>query len=235
MASFQTHIGLSTALGVAYGGVAGVLFDVPVPACMLAGGLCSVSGMIPDVDSNAGVPLRESMALAAAVVPMMMIDRFRRMEMSPESTVLAGAMIYLLIRFGLAAWLRRHTVHRGMFHSLPAAVIFGQLAFLLAPGEDVQLRAYQAGGVLIGYLSHLLLDELYSIRWYRGRLRLKRTFGTAMKLFSRAWRPTILVYLQLVILTYVVLKEPGWMRQHYKEKIRPTIRQASGAVNRLLR
>jgi hypothetical protein len=235
MATFQTHIAFSTALGVAYGGVAGVMFDLPVPTCVLAGGLCSVSGMLPDVDSNAGVPLRESMALVAAVVSMMIAHRLRRFGMSPESTILGGAAVYALIRFGLAEFLRRHTVHRGMFHSLPAAAIFGLLEFLLAPSEELQLRIYLAGAVGIGYLSHLLLDELYSIEWYRGRLRLKPTFGTAMKLFGRTWWPTILVYLQLLILVYVAFKEPGWMRQHFKETIRPTIRQASSAVNQLLR
>lgn len=235
MASFQTHMSFSTVLGVGYGGAACLLFDVPVPTAILAGGLCSVSGMLPDVDSNAGVPLRESMGLAAAVIPLMLIDRCRRHDMSPEATVLLGAAIYLLIRFGVAKLIRNHTVHRGMFHSLPAAVIFGQLAFLLAPGEDVQLRIYQAGAVVIGYLSHLLLDELYSVEWYRGRLRLKRTFGSALKLFSHNWRPTVFVYLQLAVLTYVVLKEPGWMPQHYEEKIKPTIHQASDTVDRLLR
>ena len=34
-----------------------------------------------------------------------------------------GAVIYVAIRFGLAAVLHRMTVHRGMFHSLPTAAI----------------------------------------------------------------------------------------------------------------
>jgi len=234
MASFRTHISFSTALGVAYGGVAGVLYDVPVPTCILAGGLCSVSGMLPDLDSHAGRPLRESMSLAAAVISMMITHRFRRFGMSPESAILAAAGVYLLVRFGAAELLRRFTVHRGMFHSLPAAAVFGLLEFLLAPSEDVQLRMYLGGAVVIGYVSHLLLDELWSVEVHRGRLRLKPTFGTAMKLFSRAWGPTLLVYLQLLVLAYVACKEPGWMRQHLRESIRPTIHQASSAVNQLL-
>ena len=56
-----------------------------------------------------------------------------------------------------------------MFHSLPAAVIFGEIAFLLASGDDWRLRAFKAGGVVIGFLSHLVLDEIYSIEWTRGR------------------------------------------------------------------
>ncbi len=235
MAGFHTHMSFSTLLGVGYGAAAGLLFEVPVPTCMLAGGLCSASGMLPDVDSNSGVPLRETMALAAAVVPLMLIDRGHRCHMSPETNVLVGVTIYLLIRFGLAALLRKYTVHRGMFHSLPAAAIFGQLGFLLAPGENVQLRVYQAGAVVIGYVSHLLLDELYSIEWYRGRIRLKHSFGSALKLFSRNWRPSFLVYLLLAILTYGVVKEPGWTKLHFQDQLKPTIHEASHQVDRLLR
>ena len=203
MANFQTHITFSSLLGVGYGSVAYVFYDVPLPSCVLAGGLCSVSGMLPDVDSDAGVPLRESIAFAAAVVPMMLIDRFRQLGMSSESLVLSGAGIYLFIRFGCAEMLRRYTRHRGMFHSIPAALIFGELAFLLSSG-DLQLRIYKAAAVVLGYVSHLLLDELYSIEWYRGRLRLKQSFGSALKLIGDRWWPNISTLAKLAILTYLV-------------------------------
>ena len=82
-----------------------------------------------------------------------------------------------------------------MFHSLPAALIAGELAFLLASGDDVRLRIYKAGAVVLGYVSHLVLDELYSLEWYRGRLRLKRSFGFQqviryLTIIIRAMRPT---------------------------------------------
>ena len=229
MANFKTHIGFSTFLGVGYGGAAYLMYEVPASTCLLAGGLCSVSGMLPDVDSNAGVPLRESMAFAAAVVPMMLVDRLQTLGWSSESIVLTGAFVYLLIRFVVGDWLRKYTVHRGMFHSLPAAVIVGELAFLLASG-DVQLRIYKAGAVTLGYLSHLVLDELSAIHFKRGRPRLKRSFGTALKLFGRKWWPNISTYAKLAVLTYVVMREPGWLQQHYRERIKPTIQGAAGQV-----
>ena len=230
MANFQTHLTFSTLMGAGYGVSAHLLYEVPIPTCVLAGGLCSVSGMLPDVDSNAGKPLRESMAFAAAVVPMMMIDRFRQFGMSPESIVLAGAAIYLVIRFVVGGLLRKYTVHRGMFHSLPAAIIAGEFAFLVASGEDVRIRAYKAGGVLLGYLSHLVLDELYSIEWHRGRLRLKQSFGSAVKLFGAKWWPNISTFAKLAVLTYLVLKEPGWMAKHYEDQIAPPIHETAGKV-----
>ena len=135
MAGFKTHITFSSILGAGYGTAAYFLYDVPIPSCILAGGLCGVSGMLPDLDSGPGRPLHESMAFAAAVVPVMLIHHFQRMGLSHEMIIIIGAALYLSIRFG-GAWLLQHfTVHRGMFHSLPAAAIFGEIGYLLASGD----------------------------------------------------------------------------------------------------
>ncbi|MBN2295246.1 MAG: metal-dependent hydrolase, partial [Pirellulales bacterium] len=171
MAGFRTHLTVSSIMGIGYGGAAWWFYHVPEPTCVLAGGLCAVSGMLPDIDSDSGRPLRESIAFAAAVVPMMLIDRLSKFNLATETIVLTGAIVYLIIRFGAAGLLKKITVHRGMLHSLPAAVIFGEIAFLLTSGEDLYLRYYKAGAVVLGYLSHLVLDEIYSIEWYRGRIR----------------------------------------------------------------
>ena len=68
MADFKTHMSVSTAAGVLYA-IAGSQSGMPLTTCLLAGGLCSVSGMLPDLDGESGRPLREATTLAAAVVP----------------------------------------------------------------------------------------------------------------------------------------------------------------------
>jgi hypothetical protein len=235
MAGFKTHITVSSVLGVGYGGAAFFAYGAPWPTCVLAGGLCGVSGMLPDIDSDSGTPLRESVAFAAAVVPMMLLYRFQQMNMSHEMIVLAGAAVYLLIRFGLAALLKRYTVHRGMFHSIPAAIVFGELAFLLASGDDVRLRIYKAGAVVIGFLSHLLLDEIYSFQFRHGRLRLKSSFGTALKLFSRDHWANFSAYAKLLILTAVIFFEPQNLQTASKPTDPASIRQTvTRTIDRVL-
>jgi len=211
MADFKTHITVSSAIGIGYGAVAYSYFGVPGPSCLLAGGLCSVSGMLPDIDSDSGVPLRESVAFAAAVIPMMAAERLGHLGLAPESIVLIGAGLYLLIRFGLARLLKLYTVHRGMFHSVPAALIFGEVTFLLSAGPDVRIRCYKAGAVVLGYLTHLMLDELYSFQFKRGRIGLKSSFGTAMKLFGHGWWPNLSTYVKLILLSYLVFQEPAFI------------------------
>ena len=91
MAGFKTHITTSTLLGIGDGSWrAFAFYHVPLPTCVLAAGLCGVSGMLPDLDSGPGRPLRESMAFAAAVVPMMLIASVQAFGLAPETIVLLG-------------------------------------------------------------------------------------------------------------------------------------------------
>ncbi|MEN6406781.1 MAG: metal-dependent hydrolase [Thermoguttaceae bacterium] len=226
---------MSGVLGVGYGGAAFGLYGVPWPTCVLAGGLCGLSGMLPDLDSDSSAPVRESMAFAAAVAPMMLLHRLQQLGFSHEAMVLLGAAMYVLVRFGAGALLKRFTAHRGMFHSLPAAMVFGELTFLLASGDDLRIRGFKAGAVVIGYLSHLLLDELYSIEWRRGRLRLKHSFGTAMKLFSSSRSASLLTYAHLLLLAAVIFCDPATTHSSSVPGRDGSVQQATArALDRLL-
>ena len=184
MANFPTHIATSALIGAAYGAAGHVGYDVPVPACILAGGLFTIAGVLPDVDSDHAVILRECLTLAAVVTPMMMLDRFRELGWTHETIVLTVSLIYLLIRFGLGEILRRYTIHRGMWHSIPAACIAGLVVYYLCDCPDQRLRLFKSGAMVLGYVWHLILDEIYSFRPERGRLRIRRSFGTAFKLWG---------------------------------------------------
>lgn len=210
MADFKTHLAFSTVTGIGYGTVANLVFQVPPHTSILAGTLCSLSGMLPDIDSDKGRPLKEIMSAFAAMVPMLMLERMRQIGLSQELIVVIGIFVYFLVRFGLAAILRKTTVHRGMFHSIPMAVIFGELAFLLTTGV-LSIRIYKAAAVTLGYLSHLFLDEVYSIQWKRGLLSMKKSSGTAMKVYGKKVLPTVATYLQLGLLTFLVVEEPNWV------------------------
>jgi hypothetical protein len=212
VAGFKTHITVSTSLGVAYGAAGYYYANIDSPSvCLLAGGLCSVSGMLPDLDSDSGVPLRESLAFAAAVVPMLMIPRWRTLGFTPEAMVLAGAAVYLTVRFGVGWLLKKYTVHRGMFHSLPAALIATEIAFLVYSRKDTNLRYYVALAVAAGFMSHLILDEIRAIGVKRGQIALKKSFGTAMKLWGDNWWANVSCYGKLLAISYLVLHDPVWM------------------------
>lgn len=184
MAGFETHIAVSTMLGAGYAVAGHWEFHQPLPTCAIAGGLCSLGGMLPDLDSDSGVPFRETLSLAAAIAPMLFFPRLHHWGFTVEQMVLVGAPVYLFMRFVIGGFLREFTVHRGMFHSIPALAIAGMIAYLVCGDGDQAARVFKAGGVCLGFLSHLLLDELYSVEATSLGPRLKKSAGTAIKFFG---------------------------------------------------
>lgn len=203
MAAFKQHITFSSVLGAGYA-VAMWQLNFEWPQAVLAGVLCAFSGMLPDLDSDSGRPVQELFGVIAAVVPLFFLRRLRRAEISTEATILIMVGIYLFIRFGVSAFFKRVTVHRGMFHSLPAALIAAELLFLACDSTEPHGPAMMAGGVLIGFLSHLVLDELWSVNSQGLAIRLNKAAGSALKLASRSMPATLFTWLILFVLTYFV-------------------------------
>ena len=214
MADYKTHITTSTVLGIAYGTAGHFYWHLPVETCILAGGLCSVSGMLPDLDSDSGRPVQEMTGFAAAIVPMLMLERLQGFGWSRETITLATAGIYVLVRFGVAELFKRYTVHRGMWHSIPACLVCGLMTFLIVAGQDLGIRLFKSGAVMAGFMSHLVLDELWSFSLRSGRLNIKRSFGTALKFWGRDRWANLSVYLKLGAVLFLAVGDPMLM-EHY--------------------
>ncbi len=206
MPGFTTHVTASATLGVG-AGIAGYSAGLPLTTCAVGAGLCTIGGMLPDLDGDTGVPVRETVHLIAAVVPALMLGSLQAAGFDRESVVLAMAGMYVLIRFGLGEWFKRITVHRGMWHSIPAALNMGLIALLICSGEDIVPRAFKAAAVVVGFLSHLVLDEIASLDVFR--LRVKESSGTALKLWTtHHWWPNVLTYSLLLGLLVCAYQHP---------------------------
>lgn len=219
MANFKTHISTSTVLGVGYATGAYLLLDIRVEHCLLAGILCSIGGMLPDLDSDSGVPVREMLCLTSVLVPMLMVQRFHALGLGIEEMVMASAVIYVAIRFGFGTLFKKYTVHRGMWHSIPAAAIAGLFIFLVSFSDDPALRLFKAWAVVLGFISHLVLDEIYAVDWQGNRIRVKRSFGTAMKFFSKNKWANFSTYAKLLALIAIVLSDHAAMNYFGQEPI----------------
>ncbi|QDV74728.1 metal-dependent hydrolase [Botrimarina mediterranea] len=208
MADFKTHVTFSSAIGAGYAVVAsGLGFDLSTS--VLAGGLCGVSGMLPDIDSDSGVPRREALGFAAAVIPLLMIDRFKQFDLSHDQIVLCGVLMYFGIRFWLAKLIGRWSVHRGMWHSIPAVLTFAGLAFLISgPPDQIFVRYLKAIAVGLGALSHLVLDEVYSIDTRGVVPKFKKSFGTAVKFFGKDPKANFSAYAKLAVVALMIGTEP---------------------------
>lgn len=214
MANFQTHITTSAVLGVAVGAFGNYYLGYDWGAVFLAAGLTAIGGMLPDLDSDSGIPVREMFGLAGVIVPLLLLERFARMGLTIEQLLVLLGGVYLLIRYGVAELFKRITVHRGMFHSIPALLISGLAIFLMhAPGqlqsEEMRRRLFYAAGTMIGFLSHLVLDELYAVDLMGVVPKLNQFAGSAIKLKSDSWVATILTYAIVIGLGYMAWVSMG--------------------------
>jgi hypothetical protein len=203
MASYRGHLTFSTGLGLAYGGLAAWKFGVPPSVAGVGGLFTALGGLLPDLDSDSGVPVRELFGLAAAAIPLLMLRALAHSGLSAEETLLAAAGVYALIRYGLANIFRHMTVHRGMFHSLPAMLVAGLIAFLTYHHPVFELRAYLAVGVMVGFLSHLVLDELCAVDFRGLAPKLNQFAGSAVKLRSESMLANLVCYGMLGWLGYI--------------------------------
>lgn len=206
MASYRGHLTFAGLLGAGYGSLA--LFEGRWdwgPA-LIAAGLTTLGGLLPDLDSDSGVPVRELFGVWAAVAPILLFESVKsRCQQSTEQTLVVLSAVYLFIRYLLSYLFKHFTVHRGMFHSIPALLIAGLACYLIYPSDDVRLRLFLSGAVTLGYLSHLVLDEIYSVDFMGVRLHLNKYAGSALKLFSKSWPATLTTYLLLAFLTWRAL------------------------------
>lgn len=203
MAGYRTHIAVSGGLGVVYGGAAVEPLGFTTETGILAAGLTMVGGMLPDLDSSSGVPVREMFGLAAVVVPLTLIPRLHDMHVSQEGILATLLFGYVVIRYGVSRVFKRFTVHRGMFHSLPAMVIAGLIVYLGYNTPYRPVRFLFAAGVMTGFLSHLILDELYSVDFRGLRIHLNQFAGSALKFVSSSFIATTFCYLLLGSLLYL--------------------------------
>jgi membrane-bound metal-dependent hydrolase YbcI (DUF457 family) len=180
MASYRGHLIFSTALGIGYGALAHWYFGYDEITSGISAGLTSASGLLPDLDSDSGVPVRALFGLSAVVIPLLMLRRLLAAALPPEQMIAILAGTYLTIRYGLAALFKRITVHRGMFHSIPAMLIAGLAVFLIYQHPQMDTRFCLAGGVMLGFLSHLVLDELCSVKVKGVGVHLNKAAGSAL-------------------------------------------------------
>lgn len=227
MAGYREHISVSGLLGVGYGVLAtwGLGFT-PVQGA-LAGCITGVGGMLPDVDSQSGKPIRELFNLVAALAPVVMMRRLLEWGQTTDGAMLLAIIIYVAIRYGGAALLGRLSVHRGMFHSIPALLIAAELTFLGYKSEFMSVKLLMAVGVGLGFLSHLILDELYSVEFTGVRLKLNKAAGSAFKFFSKSLPANAFAYGLLATLTYVTLIDLGWIQEPTQPQTPRFLRQAA--------
>ena len=204
------HLATSTVVGAAYGAAGVVVWDLDWGPVFLGAGLTAVGGLMPDLDSDSGVPIRELFGLAATAAPFLLYQRIHTAGFDMNQTLVILGAIYLFIRYGVSSFVKKLTVHRGIFHSIPAMFVAGLIVYLAyvpeVPNAD-HIRIFLAVGTMLGFLSHLILDEIYSVDFMGVTIKLNKYAGSALKFFSPSWQATGICYFLLAALVFLCLVE----------------------------
>src|SRR5262249_24865032 len=142
--------------------------------------------------------------LAAVFIPLLFLRRLLSIGLNLEQIFVVLGGLYVVIRFGASRLFKRLTVHRGMFHSIPAMLIAGAITFLGYHHPEIKTRFFLALPVMIGFLSHLVLDELYAVDFRGLKPQLNQFAGSAVKFISPSRWATVLTYAILLVLVGLV-------------------------------
>lgn len=208
MANFNVHLSVaaSSSSVVAVLGVNLNVMDISHAPWLVFLGI--IGGMLPDVDAVNSKPVRLLFNVLALLSATAVLSALKNYVVSYQLFVLAGA-IYWLTRYLVLASLARFTVHRGIFHSVLALFFFTLLMVCVSDYAFKQNAAYAwLNGFFLGFgfLVHLLLDEMYSVDL--SNRRIKKSFGSALKLFNYKNLPSSALMTLLTIFFYWATPSP---------------------------
>ena len=183
----------------------------------------TLSGLLPDLDSASGVELKGFTGILGVLAALAVWKRFGEVDPPPAFEIHLWAVVvtYVLVRHGLRRVLTRISVHRGISHSLPTCAVWGALAYLYYPAHErgaFTLRLLIGSAVVLGFFSHLLLDEICSVD-LRGA-RVNKAFGSAIKLWAPSIWTTLAMYAVLAYLSWRVIE--GWPDGPFRLEPPPT-------------
>ncbi len=205
MASFQTHIAVAAAGSLTASAVCIETGLINQPQALALFALGILAGILPDIDSDHSIPTRLVFNILSFAVAISAILIFQG-QMNLFYLLALALMSALSVRYIVYTLFARVTEHRGLFHSVPAALLFGLSTFALAfylLSLSLNLAWLSAAFVSGGYILHLLLDELYSVNFIG--VSMKKSFGSALSFFSRSsWLSYLLLYAAIGLGLYIL-------------------------------
>jgi len=206
MGNYRQHLTFASGLGVVYAAGSVAAVGIPWVYGTTAAMLTTLSGLLPDIDSDSGVEMKSFTGIMGVLAAVAVWHKAALLDPAPafELHLWAVILTYIFVRHGLRRFVARITVHRGMSHSVPTCAIWGALTYLYYPTDFPLIRAMMATAVMLGFFSHLLLDEMCSVDLHGARLN--KAFGTAIKFWSPSPVSTLVIYSVMGYLAWRIIE-----------------------------
>jgi hypothetical protein len=184
MANFNTHFAVGATSSAIITGVLLSMRVIEPTEAIMAFATGTFGSLMPDIDANNSKAINIGFTVISLLVTILFVfsklDIYSLLEM-----LIMGGVIFSSVRFGFIGVFRKISKHRGVFHSIPMALIWGVGTAIISYNffhlESLLSWIY---GIMMsfGYAVHLILDEIYSVDL--NNRRVKKSAGTAFKLFS---------------------------------------------------
>ena len=204
MAAFKEHVNIAT---VSVGVVVITLYNtslLTMNQTFVALFIGILGGILPDLDSNNSIPVQGTFKIFSIIIPLLVLISFFGV-MSILTTILLWIGFSILLRVTLFKLILYFTRHRGIFHSIPMAIFVGELTLLFSyyyVRTDLKVATIYGFIIFFGFTIHLILDEIYSIDAFGAKI--KKSFGTALKLYDRKnITGTLILYLLIISIYFV--------------------------------
>lgn len=209
MAQHRSHLAGSAFLALGYAG-SGLLFLKIYPEIVLLGAIIVVvTGILPNIDKG---PDTESgqhfIGFLAAICPLVILSLFPQLRGGGIARVALVVITSFYITQAVVRWsLSRFATHRGVFHSIPAAIIIFEIGYLIFWDLFPKERLFLAGAAFVGFFSHLILDAAANIDLVGNKERRP----AVLKIAGPSWQSTLFLYTTMGVLGWFVLKDiyPG--------------------------
>ena len=176
--------------------------------CFFAG---IIGGILPDIDHENSIPVKILQFVLSNLIAFLIVINYLT-KLKLLEIIALWLFTYIMFE-GIFFIFKKFTVHRGIIHSIPVGFLFGILTtlFLIKVLHFSIIKSYYIGSfVFIGYLTHLILDEIYSVD-ISGR-RLKKSFGSAFKFFSGNKKIDLLLYSLIIMLIIILPKKEVFIK-----------------------
>jgi len=203
MANFNMHLNTAAVVsGTAAATLASIhMIDVKTSFyCFFAG---IIGGILPDIDHDNSIPVRIIQFVISNLVAFLVVYNYIG-KLKPLETVGLWIGIYVLFEM-IFFFFKRFTTHRGIIHSIPMGILFGFITILFLYKIlhlNIIVSYYVGIFIFIGYLTHLVLDEIYSVDLAGNKI--KKSFGSALKVCSKDTKINLLIY-SLIIVFFLFL------------------------------
>ena len=226
MANFREHLTVGTVVGGLAATSLLVAGQADPQAVFLYLSAAIIGSVLPDIDADNSTPLHIAFSFFAILLAFFTLFS-QATKFSVIELLLLWLIVFLFFKLVVFALFIRTTVHRGVFHSIPAGILFGFLTTILT-SQLFQLAnktAWLAGlFVFLGFIVQLLIDELFSLSLF-GRGGVKHSLGSAFKLYSRDWRATGILYIATIGLFFLTPNLDNTFQETFSAQTLQTIQE----------